>query len=90
MTCLSEAIHIFEPPNVNVSINGSESGLNEVEQLVSNWIMVPVLKYTHILVYKGAHDLGNFRKCSYDYQAINLVEPLKQTNKKKSKLSAIP
>ena len=44
--------------------------------------MVPVLKYTHILVHKGAHDLGDFRKCSYDYQAINLVEPLKQTNKK--------
>ena len=27
---------IFEPPNVNVSINGSEAGLNEVEQIVSN------------------------------------------------------
>ena len=44
--------------------------------------MVPVLKYTHILVHKGAHNLGDFRKCSYGYQAINLVEPLKQTNKK--------
>ena len=80
---LRQPIHIFEPPNVNVSINGSESGLNEVEQLVSNWIMVPVLKYTHILVHKGAHDLGDFRKCSYAYQAINLVEPLKQTKKQK-------